>query len=95
MILLLQVNRLFVLPFEYNSHRTRDAGYFIPKLEIKDYNVMIDGQNFFDQLVNNDLRTYDNVQKITIGQSGEAKLQVGWPVISIIIDPCMSNFQKR
>ena len=29
---------------------------------------MIDGQNFFDQPVKNNLRTYDNVRKIGIGQ---------------------------
>ena len=29
---------------------------------------MIDGHNFFDQTVKNDLRTYNNVRKITIGQ---------------------------
>ena len=29
---------------------------------------MIDGQYFFDQPVQNDLRTYDSIQKITIGQ---------------------------
>ena len=33
-------------------------------VEIKDYNVMIDGQNLFDQPVKNDLRTYYNIQKI-------------------------------
>ena len=60
--------RLFVLSFENNAHRTRYTGYFLPKVEIKDYNVMINGQSFFDQPVKNDLRIYDNVQKITIGQ---------------------------
>ena len=29
---------------------------------------MIDGKNVFDQLVKNDFRTYDNIQKIAIGQ---------------------------
>ena len=29
---------------------------------------MIDGQNFFDQLVRNDLITYDNIRKIGAGQ---------------------------
>ena len=29
---------------------------------------MIDGQNCFDQPVNNDLRTSDNIRKITIGK---------------------------
>ena len=37
-------------------------------MEIKDYNVMIDGQNIFDQPVKNNLRTYNNIQKITIDQ---------------------------
>ena len=32
---------------------------------------MADGQNFFDQPVKNDLRTYDNVRKITIGQEDD------------------------
>ena len=32
---------------------------------------MIDGQNVFDQPAKNDLRTYDNVQKITIGQGDD------------------------
>ena len=30
-------------------------------VEIKDYNVMIDGRNSFDQLLQNNLRTNDNV----------------------------------
>ena len=29
---------------------------------------MIDGQNFFNQPVKNDLRRYDNIRKIAIGQ---------------------------
>ena len=29
---------------------------------------MIDGRNFFDQPVKNDLRSYDNSQKISTGQ---------------------------
>ena len=65
------VNRLFVLSFENNAHRTRDIGYFLPKVEIKDYNAMIGEQNFFDQPVKNDLRTYDNIRKIAIGQGDD------------------------
>ena len=42
-------------------------GIFFQKKEKKNYNV-IDGQNFFDQLVKNDLRTYDNIQKIAARQ---------------------------
>lgn len=32
---------------------------------MKDYNIMIDGRNSFDQLVNNDVTAYDNIWKIT------------------------------
>ena len=32
---------------------------------------MIDGRNLFDQPVKNDLRTYDNIQKIVTGQEDE------------------------
>ena len=32
---------------------------------------MIDGQNLFDQLVKNDLRAYDNIQKIATGQGDD------------------------
>ena len=42
------VNRLFVLPFEHdndNDWRTSNKRYCIPNVEIKDYNVMIDGKN--------------------------------------------------
>ena len=29
---------------------------------------MIDGKNFFDQPINNMIKTYENIRKITIGQ---------------------------
>ena len=45
------VNRLFLLSFEDNASRTIYKQYFLPTIEIKDYNVMINGQNFFDQPV--------------------------------------------
>ena len=40
------VNRLFVLAFEDDAQRTSNKGYYIPNVEIKQYNVMIDGKNF-------------------------------------------------
>ena len=43
------VNRLFVSAFENDAQRTSNKRYYIPNVEIKDYNVMIDGKNFFDQ----------------------------------------------
>ena len=38
---------------------------------MKDYNVIIDGQNCFDQSVKKYLKTYDNVPKITTGQEDD------------------------
>ena len=42
--------------------------YYLPTVEIKDYNVMIDGRNLFDLPIKNDLQTYDNIRKIATGQ---------------------------
>ena len=58
------VNRLFVLFFENENGRTSHSTYYLPKVEIKDYNVMIDGRKFFDQLINSMSKTYENIRKI-------------------------------
>ena len=42
--------------------------YCLPSVEIKNYNVMIDGRILLDQKVKNNLRTCNNIQKITICQ---------------------------
>ena len=41
------VNRLFLLSFENEEDRKVDTGYFLPKVEINDYNVTIDGKKLF------------------------------------------------
>ena len=43
------VNRLFVLAFENDDDRTSFDEYYLPTVEIKDYNIMINGENLFDQ----------------------------------------------
>ena len=65
------VNRLFVLAFENDDQRTSNKRYYIPNVEIKDYNVMIDGKNFFDQPVKNNKATYENIRKIATGQGDD------------------------
>ena len=42
-----KVNRLFVLSFENEEDRTSFSKYYVPKVEIKDFNVLIDGKSFF------------------------------------------------
>ena len=41
-------NRLFVLSFENEDGRTFYYKYYLPIAEIKDYNVLIDGNAFFE-----------------------------------------------
>ena len=65
------VNRLFVLSFENEDERTSHSTYYLPKVEIKDYNVMIDGKNFFDQPINSMAKTYENIRKIATGQGDD------------------------
>ena len=65
------INRLFALAFENDDHRISNKKCYIPNVEIKDYNVMIDGKNFFDQPVRNDKVTYENIRKIAIGQGDD------------------------
>ena len=54
--------------FENKNDRKAHTGYFLLKVELKDYNVMIDGRNFFDQPIRNDQIRYDNIWKIVNGQ---------------------------
>ena len=65
------VNRLFVLAFENEDDRTSDEQYYLPTVEIKDYNIMINGENFFDQPIKNNKVTYDNIRKIATGQGDD------------------------
>ena len=64
------VNRLFVLAFENDTQRTLNSGYYLPNVEIKDYN-MINGENFFDQPIKNNKVTYENIRKIATGQGDD------------------------
>ena len=64
-------NRLFVLAFENDNHRTIHDRYYLPNVEIKYYNVMINGENFFDQPIKNNKISYENIRKIAIGQGDD------------------------
>ena len=57
------VNRLFILAFENDAQRTSHSGYYLPNVEIKNYNIVINGENFFDQPIKNKKITYDNIRK--------------------------------
>ena len=69
------VKRLFVLLFENSTDRKVPTKYYLPTVEIKDYNIMIDkyydGQNVFDQPVKNYLNAYYKIWKLAIGQGSD------------------------
>ena len=49
-----------------NSYRK----YFVPRVDITSYNVLIDGRNFYDQPINDSIRKYDEIRKIATGKGG-------------------------
>ena len=65
------VNTLFILAFENDKQRRSSKRNYLTNVEIKDYNAMIDGKNFFDQQVKNDKVTYENIRKIATGQGND------------------------
>ena len=60
-----KVNRLFVLSFENEEDRTSFSKYYVPKVEIKDFNVLIDGKSFFDVPVKNKEEAYEKIMSIS------------------------------
>ena len=70
------VKRLFVLA--YNNKAGNDQvsvdsykKYFLPRVKIDNYNIEIDGRNFYDQPINNSIKQYDEVRKISTGQDDD------------------------
>ena len=65
------VKRLFVLAYFIADGGNDEAGiksnkkYFLPRGEIKNYNVLIDGRNFYDQPINDIIKQYDEVRKVS------------------------------
>ena len=57
--------------FEIENYRKINKNNYLAKVEIKDYNVMSDGKNFFDWPVKNDMRVYHKVFKIATGWGGD------------------------
>ena len=69
------VSRLFAAAYETddiernaNTEESRRR-YYLPRAEIKDYNVLIAGRNFYDQNVNSSIVRYNELLKMTTGRS--------------------------
>ena len=48
--------------------RNSDRKYFLPRVNIANYNVLIDGRNVYDQPINDMIKQYHEIRKITTGQ---------------------------
>ena len=66
------VNRLFVLSLERieennvkKDYRDSFSHYYVPKIQIKDFNVLIDGKRFFDLPVKNEEEAYEKIIEIS------------------------------
>ena len=61
----IKVNRLFVLSLENKEDRTSFSKYYVPRVEIKDNNVLIDGKGFFDVPVKNREEANEKIRSIS------------------------------
>ena len=69
------VNRLFVMAYNrINGQPTRNGQrkYYLPRIDLEKYNVIIDGRNFYDNPIESDIEKYRELEKVMIGK-GEDK----------------------
>ena len=66
------VNRLFVMPYnKANGQPTRNGQqkYYLPRIGLEKYNVIIDGRNFYDNPIeSSDIEKYRELKKVMIGK---------------------------
>ena len=65
------VNRLFVLAFENDTQRKSHTGSYLPDVEIKNYDGIINGEDIFDQSIKDNKVTYENIRKVAIGKGDD------------------------
>ena len=42
--------------------------YYLPRIDLKKYNVIIDGRNFYDNAIESDIEKYRELKKVRIGK---------------------------
>ena len=65
------VNRLFVMAYNSeNGQPTRNGQrkFYLPRIDLEKYNVIIDGRNFYDNPIESDIEKYRELKKVTIGK---------------------------
>ena len=53
-----------------NGQRTRNSQqkYYLPRIDLKEYNIIIDGRNFYDNPIENNIEKYRELKKVMIGE---------------------------
>ena len=70
------VKRLFVLAYDNtagNNQVSIDSfkKHFLARIKTENYNIEIDGKNFYDQPINDSIKQYDEIRKISTGQGDD------------------------
>ena len=61
----INVNRLFVLAYQNNDNRQSFSEFYLPRVMIKDYNVIIDKLAFFDLPIKTEEEAYEKIIDIS------------------------------
>ena len=68
---------MFVLDFDNTDNgdkkveRNSHTNYFLPRVNITNYNLLIDGRNFYDQSVNDQIEKFDEIRKTATGRGDD------------------------
>ena len=65
---------MFVLSYASGDNITNENSYrkyFPPRIKIENYNIEIDGRNFYDQPIKDLIKQYDEIRKISTGQGDD------------------------
>ena len=65
---------MFVLAYASGDNITIENSYkkyFLPIVKIENYNIKIDGRSFYDQPINDLIKQYDEIKKISTGEGDD------------------------
>ena len=65
------VNRLFVMAYDRTADQSTRNGrkkYYLPRIGLNKYNVIIDGRNFYDNPIESDIEKYRELKKVMTGK---------------------------
>ena len=70
-LLLITLLLLFLIQSNNRVLRNSHTKYFLPRVNITNYNVLIDERNFYDQPVNDFVKQYNEIRKTATGQGDD------------------------